>query len=54
MFIRKLDLLSSPPQMHILKEETNKTFFGGILFIIYIIVMIIVSIIYIHIQLLGL
>ena len=47
MFIRKLDLLSSPPQMHILKEETNKTFFGGILFIIYIIVMIIVSIIYI-------
>ena len=47
MFIRKLDLLSSPPQMHILKEKTNKTFFGGILFIIYIIVMIIVSIIYI-------
>ena len=47
MLIRKLDLLSFPPKMSILRQETNKTFFGGILFIIYIIIMIIISIIYI-------
>ena len=47
MFIRKLDLLSSSPQMFILRHGTNKTFFGGILFIIYIIIMIIISIFYV-------
>ena len=47
MFMRKLDLLSTSPQMFILRKKTNKTFFGGILFIIYIIIMIIISIFYI-------
>ena len=45
-FIRRLDLLSYPPQMYILQQKTNKTLFGGILFIIYIIIMIIISLIY--------
>ncbi len=47
MFIRKIDLLSSPPQMYIFQQKTNKTLFGGILFIIYIIIMFIISFIYI-------
>ena len=47
MFIRKLDLLSSPPQMYILQQKTNKTLFGGILFIIYIIIMLTISFIFI-------
>ena len=46
MFIRKLDLLSSPPQMYILQQKTNKTLFGGILFIIYIIIMLNISLIF--------
>ena len=47
MFIRRLDFLSSPPQMFIFKQKTNKTLFGGILFIIYIIIMLIISLIFI-------
>ena len=47
MFIRKIDLLSSPPQLYIFQQKTNKTLFGGILFIIYIIIMFIISFIYI-------
>ena len=47
MIIKKLDLLSSSPQMNFQSQKTNKTFFGGILFIIYIIIMIIISIFYI-------
>ena len=46
MFVRKLDLLSSPPQMYFFKKRTNETLFGGILFIIYIIIMVIITIIY--------
>ena len=46
MFVRKLDLLSAPPQIYFLQKKTNKTLFGGILFIIYIIIMLIITIIY--------
>ena len=47
MVIRQLDLLSSPPQMFIFQQKANKTLFGGILFIFYIIIMFIISFIYI-------
>jgi len=47
MFIRKIDLLSSPPKLYIFQQKTNKTLFGGILFIIYITIMFIISFIYI-------
>ena len=46
MFIRKLDLLSTSPQIYFFQKKTNKTLFGGILFIIYIIIMLIITIIY--------
>ena len=46
MLVRQLDLLSVPPQIYFLNKKTNKTFFGGILFIIYIIIMLIITIIY--------
>ena len=39
--------MSSSPQMYILQQKTNKTLFGGILFIIYIIIMLIISFIFI-------
>ena len=38
MFISKLDFLSSPPQMYFLQKRTNQTIFGGILFIIFILI----------------
>ena len=47
MFILKLDFLNSPPQMYFLHQWTNKTLIVGFLFIIYIIVMMCVSTIYI-------
>ena len=47
MFILKLDFLNSPPQMYFLHQRTNKTLIGGFLFIIYIIIMMCVSTIYI-------
>ena len=46
MSVRKLDLLSVPPQIYFLQKKANKTLFGGILFIIYIIIMLIITIIY--------
>ena len=46
MFMSNLDFLSSPPQMYFLKKKTNKTLFGGILFVIYIIIMLAITIIY--------
>ena len=42
-----LDFFNSPPQYSIFKKEKNKTQFGGILFMIYIIIMLIISLIYI-------
>ena len=46
MNIAGLDFFSEPPQINYCKKETNQTFFGGILFFIYIAVMIIISAIY--------
>ena len=42
-----LDFLSQPPQLSFFQKENNKTTFGGILFLIYIIVMLILSTIHI-------
>ena len=42
-----LDFLSSSPKFFIFQKETAKTNFGGILFLIYIIVMISISLAYI-------
>jgi hypothetical protein len=42
-----LDFLSQPPTMFIFQKDSNKTTFGGVLFLIYIIIMIIISLIYI-------
>ena len=43
--MNKFDFLSEPPQMLFFQNESNKTSFGGILFIIYIIFVSILSII---------
>ena len=42
-----LDFLIMPPQFSIFKKETNKTQFGGVLFLIYLIVMFFISLAYI-------
>ena len=45
--MNNLDFLNTPPQYYILGKRTNKTKFGGILFLIYLIIMIFISLIYI-------
>ena len=45
--MKNLDFLSNSPNIYIFKERTNKTTFGGVLFLIYIIIMMIISLIYI-------
>ena len=45
--MNKFDFLSVPPQMLFFQKESNKTYFGGVLFIIFIIVVSILSIIHI-------
>ena len=45
--MRNLDFLSESPKMFIFNKEANKTNFGGILFLIYIIIMILISLAYI-------
>ena len=42
-----LDFLNESPKLYIFQKETNKTHFGGILFLIYIIIMIFISLLYI-------
>ena len=42
-----IDFFNSNPQYSIFQKETNKTYFGGILFILYIIIMIFISLAYI-------
>ena len=42
-----LDFLSAPPQISFLRKDTNQTFFGGCLFIIYMIIMVGISAIYV-------
>ena len=46
MFIKNLDFLNSPPQLYFLEKNTNKTLFGGILFIIYFLLMLTIFIFY--------
>ena len=41
-----LDFFNQPPQYTIFQKEKNKTYFGGVLFLIYIIVMIFISVLY--------
>ena len=41
-----LDFFAQPPQYSIFQKEKNKTYFGGVLFLIYIIVMIFISLLY--------
>ena len=42
-----LDFLNNSPNFFIFQNETNKTNFGGVLFLIYIIVMVFISLAYI-------
>ena len=42
-----LDFLSESPKFYIFQRETNKTNFGGVLFLIYVIIMILISLLYI-------
>ena len=46
MFLANFDFLSSPPQIYFLGKRTNKTILGGILFFIYIIIMIVILVFY--------
>ena len=45
--MRNFDFLSETPRIFIFSKKTNKTNFGGILFLIYIIIMIFISLLYI-------
>ena len=45
--MRKIDFLSEYPRFFIFEQEVNKTNFGGILFLLYAIIMLIISISYI-------
>ena len=45
--MRKLDFLSTSPNIYIFREKENKTNFGGVLFLIYIIIMLSISLMYI-------
>ena len=45
--MNNLDFLSSSPNIFIFQKQSNKTTFGGVLFLIYIIIMIGITFIYI-------
>jgi hypothetical protein len=45
--MRNIDFLSEYPRIYIFEKEVNKTNFGGILFLLYIITMLIISASYI-------
>ena len=42
-----LDFLSEPPQISFLRKDSNQTSFGGFLFLIYLLIMIGISTIYV-------
>ena len=46
--MKKLDFLSNPPKTFIFQKSSNKTTFGGILTIIYFLVILIIAFIYIY------
>jgi len=45
--MRKLDFISGSPQLAIFNEGANKTNLGGVLYLIYLIVLLLLAIIYI-------
>ena len=45
--MQKLDFLSQPPQIFIFQQNANKTTFGGVIFTLFILFMIFISLIYI-------
>ena len=45
--MRHFDFLSESPKMNIFQRTSNKTKFGGVLFILYLIIMFFISLIYI-------
>ena len=45
--MRKLDFISRSPQLSIFRESSNKNNLGGVLFLIFIIILILLSIVYI-------
>ena len=46
MFLKKMDFLSGGPQIFIFNKDSNKTVFGGSLFLIYIIVVLLIGVAY--------
>ena len=46
MFLRRIDLLSGGPQVSIFNQGSNKTLFGGILSLIYLIIFLLIAIAY--------
>ena len=51
--MKKFDLLSQPPRTFIFERFSNKTNFGGVLTIIYLLIMIFISIYYIYNYIIG-
>ena len=46
MFLKKIDLLSAGPQIFIFNKDSNKTVFGGSLFLIYLIIVLLIGVAY--------
>ena len=51
--MKKFDILSQPPRTYIFERYSNKTIFGGVLSIIYLLIMIFISIYYIYNYIIG-
>ena len=51
--MKKFDILSQPPRTYIFERFSNKTIFGGVLSIIYLLIMIFISIYYIYNYIIG-
>ena len=51
--MKKLDILSQPPKTFIFERISNKTNFGGVLTIVYLLIMIFISIYYIYNYIIG-
>ena len=45
--MNSLDFLNSSPQYYIFGQKSNKTHFGGVLFLIFLIILFIISLLYI-------
>ena len=51
--MKKFDILSQPPRTYIFERFSNKTIFGGVLSIIYLLIIIFISIYYIYNYIIG-